>query len=178
MAPTQLKKMSALNAFFPPAPTFTDANLPSQKGRVVIVTGAASGVGFELVKILYLAGGTVYIAARSTSRCEVAIQKLLEETRYLGTGKDGMVKGKLESMVVDLADLRTVKPAVESFLQKEERLDVLVHNAAVMTPPAGSKDKLVSFMNSFRDFVFASDNDWCERVTISNSERIASHRTS
>jgi retinol dehydrogenase-12 len=174
MAPTQPKKMSTLNAFFPPAPTFTDANLPSQKGRVIIVTGAASGVGFELAKILYLAGGTVYIAARSTSRCEGAIQKLLEQTAdmEIGKGGKGKGKGKLQSMVVDLADLGTVKPAVESFLEKEERLDVLVHNAAVMTPPAGSKDKMVSLTKPFLDVAFASVNKWCDRATISNLERI------
>ncbi len=88
----------------------------------------------------------MYIAARSTSRCEGAMQKLLEQTEgaEIGKGRKRMGKGKLESMVVDLADLGTVKPAVESFLVKEQRLDVLVHNAAVMTPPVGSKDKTVS----------------------------------
>jgi len=139
MAP--YKPYSKLSQFFPPAPKFTDANLPSLQGKVFIVTGAASGVGFELAKILYLAGGTVYIAARSTARCEGAIEKIVSET---GASK-GEKKGKLGSLVVDLADLRTVKSGVESFLKKESRLDVLMHNAAVMTPPAGSKDKLVSF---------------------------------
>jgi NAD(P)-dependent dehydrogenase (short-subunit alcohol dehydrogenase family) len=137
-------KISAFSAAFPPAPAFTDRNLPSQKGRVIIVTGAASGVGFDLAKILYLAGGTVYIAARSTSRCEGAISKILEQTDQIANRKDGKGKGKLGSLVVDLADLGTVKAGVESFLEKEERLDVLVHNAGVMCPPLGSKDKLVS----------------------------------
>ena len=48
---------------------------PSLAGKVYIVTGAASGVGYELAKMLYAAGGTVYIAARSTSRCEGAIER-------------------------------------------------------------------------------------------------------
>ena len=151
MAPNQ-PQISKLSAFFPPAPRFTDANLPSQNGRVIIITGAASGVGFELAKILYLAGGTVYIAARSTARCEGAITKILEQTEHTGNGKGGKGKGKLESMVVDLADLRTVKPAVESFLEREKMLDVLVHNAAVMTPPVGSKDKLVLPIPPLSDF--------------------------
>jgi len=138
-------KISQLSAVFPPAPTFTDKHLSSQTGKVVIITGAASGVGFELAKILFLAGATVYIAARSTSRCEGAISKILEQTDHVASGKGK--KGKLESMVIDLADLGTVKGAVESFLQREERLDVLVHNAAVMTPPVGSKDKLVSSLD-------------------------------
>jgi retinol dehydrogenase 12 len=138
--------ISTLSAVFPPAPKFTDKTLPAQTGRVFIITGAASGVGFELAKILYLAGGTVYIAARSTARCEGAISKILEQTEH--SGKDGKERrGKLESMVVDLSDLGTVKSAVEGFLAREGRLDVLVHNAAVMTPPAGSKDKLVSIFN-------------------------------
>lgn len=110
-----------------------------------IVTGAASGVGFELAKILYVAGGAVYIAARSTSRCEDAIGKIKSQTRETKS------VGKLESMVVDLADLGTVKGAVDEFLQRETRLDVLVHNAGVMTPPAGSKDKSVrSYYGSVR----------------------------
>ena len=50
---------------FPPKPSFTEATVPSQKGRVFIVTGGNTGVGFELCKILYGKGGTVYMAARS-----------------------------------------------------------------------------------------------------------------
>jgi len=129
---------SLLGAMFPPAPKFTDANLPSLAGKVYIITGAASGVGFALAKILYAAEGTVYIAARSTSRCEGAISKIKAE---VGNGKP---VGRLESMVVDLADLRTIKAPIEEFMRKESRLDVLYHNAGVMTPPAGSKDALVS----------------------------------
>jgi retinol dehydrogenase-12 len=137
--------ISLLSAIFPPAPKFTDKTLSSLIGKVIIITGAASGVGFELAKILYLSGGTVYIAARSSARCKGAISKILEQTNYVGKGrKDENRRGKLESMVVDLADLGIVEGAVEAFLAKEKRLDVLVHNAAVMTPPVGSKDKLVS----------------------------------
>lgn len=139
MATKPYKPIGKLSAFFPPAPTFTDASLPSLTGRVFIVTGAASGIGYELAKILYLKGGSVYIAARSTARCEGAIEKIISET----ASRDEKTKGKLGSLVADLADLRTVKSGVEGFLAKEGRLDVLVHNAAVMTPPAGSKDRLV-----------------------------------
>lgn len=67
---------STFSAVFPPRPTFTDKDLPLLRGKVYIVTGAASGIGFELAKILYAAGGAVYIAARSTTRCEGAIEKI------------------------------------------------------------------------------------------------------
>ena len=127
---------STLSIVFPPSPAFTDADLPSLAGKVYIVTGAASGVGFELAKMLYAAGGSVYIAARSTARCNGAIDKI-------ETGKRGSRYGKLEAKVIDLADLRTVRGAVEEFMKKESRLDLLVHNAGVMTPSSGSKDELV-----------------------------------
>lgn len=92
----------------------------------------------------------MYIAARSSSRCAEAIQKIKIETQSQKSGgkdsKKGGVgnNGKLEPMVIDLADLGTVKGAVEGFLAKEGRLDVLFHNAGVMTPPTGSKSKNVS----------------------------------
>lgn len=118
---------------FPPSPSFTEKDLPSLLGKVFIITGAASGVGFELAKILYIAGGTVYVAARSVSRCEGAIEEIKKQTR--GKKAEGMLK----SMPLDLADFRTIKPAVDSFLQQETRLDVLFNNAGVMNTPAGSK---------------------------------------
>ncbi len=128
--------VSIKNALFPPAPTFTEKNLPSQSGKVFIITGAASGVGFELAKILYSKGGTVYIAARSTKRATEAISRI--ESQELKS------TGSLKPMIINLADLSTMKPAIEAFLKQETRLDVLVHNAGIMEPPAGSKTKLVS----------------------------------
>lgn len=57
--------------------------------------------------------------------------------------------GTLVAMIIDLADLATIKPAVEAFLKQENRLNVLIHNAGIMEPPAGSKTKLVSCICSF-----------------------------
>jgi retinol dehydrogenase-12 len=72
---------------------------------------------------------------KETTRCREGGDKVLKET---------MTKGVLRTMVIDLSDLRTIKPAVEKFLAVESRLDVLFHNAAVMSAPKGSKDKSVS----------------------------------
>ena len=129
--------VSTLSALFPPAPSFTEKDLPSLAGKVFIITGAASGVGFELAKMLYVAGGNVYVTARSTSRCEGAIEKIKAQTSGKKTG------GMLKPMVFDLADLSTVKPAVDEFLRQETWLDVLVNNAGVMNTPMGSKGKQV-----------------------------------
>jgi retinol dehydrogenase-12 len=129
------------NALFPPAPTFTEKDLPALTGKITIITGAASGVGFELAKMLYAKGGTVYIAARSDKRAMDAIAKIKTEIPKS--------TGTLMAMVIDLADLATIRPAVEAFLGQENRLDVLIHNAGIMEPPAGSKTKLVSSISFF-----------------------------
>ena len=137
LAQIELIMVSVFSAMFPPAPSFTEKDLPSLTGKVFIITGAASGVGFEVAKMLYVAGGTVYVTARSASRCEGAIGKITAQV----SGKK--VEGILKPMVLDLADLSTVKPAVDEFLRQETRLDILVNNAGVMNTPVGSVGKQV-----------------------------------
>lgn len=51
--------------WFPSKPLFTEAEVPSQKGKVFIVTGGNSGIGYALIKILYGTGATIYMASRS-----------------------------------------------------------------------------------------------------------------
>jgi retinol dehydrogenase-12 len=140
--PAKNPPISTLSQFIPPwPPKFTDKDLPSLAGKVYIVTGAASGIGYHLARIFYLKGATVYIATRSQARCDGAVEQLLLETAAING--DEKMHGKLGTMVIDLSNLRTIRPGVESFLKKESRLDILVHNAAVMGPPPGSKDKQV-----------------------------------
>lgn len=112
-------------------PPLTEANLPSQSGRVFIVTGGYAGVGLELCKILYAAHGTVYVAGRSASKASSAIAAM--------RSAHPNSTGRLEFLEVDLSDLRTIKPAADAFLSRESRLDVLTNNAGVMMPPQGSR---------------------------------------
>jgi NAD(P)-dependent dehydrogenase (short-subunit alcohol dehydrogenase family) len=119
--------------FFPPVPTLTEKTLPSQTGKVFIVTGGASGVGQELVRILYNAGGTVYIAGRSESKAKAAIDDIKSSSCH--------ESGLVEFLYLELDDLSTIKAAVQTFKSKESRLDVLWNNAAVSLPPLGSKSK-------------------------------------
>ena len=116
----------------PPAPTFTEVDLPDLRGKVYIITGGASGVGAELAEILYNAGGTVYIVGRSEANALHAISRM---TECCG---DSAKAGKLNFLHVDLADLATIKPAASKFLAAEQRLDILFNNAGVSLPPVGS----------------------------------------
>nr|POE67120.1 putative oxidoreductase [Quercus suber] len=117
--------------FFIPTPTFTEAQLPDQSGRVFIITGGYTGVGLELAKLLYAKNSTVYLAGRSPDKGAAAIKTL----KSLHPSSDGRV----EYLKLDLADLPTIKASADDFLRKEQRLDVLTNNAGVMTPPVGSK---------------------------------------
>lgn len=114
-----------------PPPPLTEKNLPDQSGKVHIVTGGYTGVGLKLVEILYQHNAVVYVAGRSQFKANAAIEKLRAEFSNS--------KGRVEFLQLDLGDLTTIKPAVETFRQKESRLDVLVLNAGVMHPPPKQK---------------------------------------
>ncbi|KAJ6021979.1 NAD(P)-binding protein [Penicillium herquei] len=116
---------------FPPKPAFTSSNIPSQVGKVILITGAASGIGFELAKILYGKGAKVYIAGRSEEKARVAIEAIQHDVPQV----DG---GALVFLPLYLDDLATIKGTVEAFQKKESRLDVLFNNAGVSQPPVGS----------------------------------------
>lgn len=96
-----------------------------------IVTGSSAGVGKALAEILYSANAKVYIAARSESKGQKAIEDI--------KSKAPDSKGELDFLGLDLADLSTIKKTADEFLAKETRLDVLWNNAGVMVPPQGSK---------------------------------------
>lgn len=115
----------------PVAPPFTEHNLPDQTGKVFLVTGATSGIGKELGRLLYGANARVWIAARSKSKAEQTIAEI--QSKAPGS------KGDLRILIIDFNDLRTIKPAVEDFLAEEDRLDVLFNNAGIMIPPQGTK---------------------------------------
>lgn len=115
---------------FPPAPSLTEANLQSQRGKVFIVTGGYSGVGLELCKILYRAGGKVYLAGRSEEHASNAIAQIKSSIQSSD--------GALVFLPLHLDDLSSIKSAVETYNAAESRLDVLFNNAGVSNPPSGS----------------------------------------
>lgn len=105
-----------------------------------LATGSTSGVGLELAKMLYGLNGTVYVAARSADKINATIKTI--ESRV------STKTGRVEALQLDLVNLASIGQSAREFLAKENRLDVLVHNAGLMTPPAGSKTDLVSIPNT------------------------------
>jgi NAD(P)-dependent dehydrogenase (short-subunit alcohol dehydrogenase family) len=111
--------------FFPPKPTFTEENPPADLyGKVYVVTGANSGIGKDIARLLYAKNAKVYVLCRSEDKALKAIQDIEKDL------PDS--KGALIFIACDLADLTKVKTAADAFLAREQRLDVLFNNAGVV----------------------------------------------
>ncbi|CAE6380524.1 unnamed protein product [Rhizoctonia solani] len=110
---------------FPPKSLFTVEQIPDLTGQVIIVTGGNAGVGKETCKALLNKNAKVYLAARSKSRADDAIEWLKAET-------NGKAPIFLE---LDLGNLDSIRKAAEEFKSKEQELHILFNNAGVMVPP-------------------------------------------
>ncbi|RLN50605.1 hypothetical protein BBJ29_002631 [Phytophthora kernoviae] len=100
--------------------------VPSQKGKVAIVTGTNSGIGYETALMLALKGAFVVLACRNEGRGQEA-EATLHET--LSTTAGG---GSIVFMQVDMGDLSSVHQFCEEFKKKYDRLDLLVNNAGIV----------------------------------------------
>ncbi|KAG2095902.1 NAD(P)-binding protein [Suillus discolor] len=100
-------------------------DLPDLSGKVILITGGNAGIGYSTVKHLARRGAKVYMAARNQNKAEEAIAQLKAEG--LGPGN-----GDIIWLELDLKDPRNAKKAAEEFMKQEKRLDVLIHNAAVL----------------------------------------------
>ncbi|KAK4683691.1 hypothetical protein P7C73_g6541, partial [Tremellales sp. Uapishka_1] len=125
-------------------PRWSLSEMGDQSDKVVMVTGGNSGTGYATCRAMYNAGATVYLACRSIERGQQAIEDIKKggEDGVLGMNfPEGKVsskgKGRLELLLLDLADLASVEAAVEDFLSRESKLDILFENAGVMACPEG-----------------------------------------
>lgn len=96
-------------------------------GRRFVVTGAASGLGFESARALAAHGASVTVLARDAAKAGDAVSRL----EALVPGSD------LEAGVVDLADLGSVAAFADAYLTEHDAIDVLINNAGVMACPPG-----------------------------------------
>jgi len=117
--------LQALSETCPPKSKFNVEDIPDLSGKVIIVTGGNTGIGFVTCKYLLLKNATVYMLCRSPEKAQDAIQKLKDVTG----GKEAIF------VPCDLADLPSVNKCVEEFTSKEQRLDILFNSAGVMFPP-------------------------------------------
>jgi NAD(P)-dependent dehydrogenase (short-subunit alcohol dehydrogenase family) len=96
---------------------WTSANLPSQAGRIIIVTGANSGIGLPTARALAEAGAHLVLAVRDVAKGEAAADS---------------IRGECEVRQLDLADLSSVRAFADKW---RGQLSVLINNAGVMRTP-------------------------------------------
>src|ERR1017187_1376161 len=104
---------------------WTKRDIPDLTGKTAIVTGANTGLGFETALGLFEAGAQVVLACRTLEKAQDTKDRL-----QLQSGK-----GKLETGVLDLSSLKSVKQFADTFLEKHRQLDILINNAGVANLP-------------------------------------------
>ncbi|KAM0550582.1 hypothetical protein ACHAPJ_008840 [Fusarium lateritium] len=105
--------------------TFHPDSLPDLTGKVYIVTGGTSGIGYSTVARLAQHGAHVYLCARSQSKGETAVSTIKE--KYPNTN--------ISVLVMEHTSLASVVSAAKDFLSKETALHGLVNNAGIMATP-------------------------------------------
>ncbi|CAM9480588.1 unnamed protein product [Ascophyllum nodosum] len=105
-------------------------------GKVVIITGSNTGVGYETAKSLVQMGAHVIMACRSEEKAKGAIDRITEELEAVAgairNNTAPAVRGKMTFMKLDLSSLESVRAFVAEFKASKLGLDSLVLNAGVM----------------------------------------------
>ena len=96
--------------------------IPSQEGKLFVVTGTTSGTGYVFAREIAKKGGDVVMLNRKSSRAEKALESLKEE----------VPGGKFEWVACDLQDFESVRNAVKEIKGKREKINVVCLNAGVM----------------------------------------------
>lgn len=104
---------------------WTEADIPAQTGRIVVITGANSGLGFHTSKALVNKGARVIMACRDLEKGEAARQKLLDLQPAL----------EPELWELDLSSLSSVRTFAEKLLNTHGGPDLLINNAGLMAIP-------------------------------------------
>ncbi|MFI2477794.1 SDR family NAD(P)-dependent oxidoreductase [Nocardia xishanensis] len=104
---------------------WTEQDIPAQKGRLAVVTGANSGLGFETARALAARGASVVLAVRDVDKGKHAADRIASAV----PGADTTVQQ------LDLTSLASVRTAAEQLKSAHATIDLLINNAGVMYPP-------------------------------------------
>ncbi|RFU82364.1 SDR family NAD(P)-dependent oxidoreductase [Streptomyces triticagri] len=99
---------------------WTEQRIPDQHGRVAIVTGANTGLGFETARMLAERGAKVVLAVRDVDKGERAAAR---------------ISGDVTVQALDLASLDSIRSAAAELRASHPRIDLLINNAGVMHTP-------------------------------------------
>ena len=106
---------------------WTMDNSPDLSGKIIIITGANSGIGFEAARALVHKGAEVVLASRDHTKAQDALAELQAEIPH----------AKLAFIPLDLASLDSIRFFAEQFKAQYNKLDILINNAGIMMVPFG-----------------------------------------
>lgn len=104
---------------------WNNSQIPDQSGKVVLVTGATSGLGKEAARVLAQKNAKVIMAVRDTDKGTLISEEIRNE----------YAKAQILVKKMDLTSLESVRHFAEDVLNEFERLDILINNAGVMMCP-------------------------------------------
>jgi NAD(P)-dependent dehydrogenase (short-subunit alcohol dehydrogenase family) len=105
--------------------TWTEKDVPDESGRLAIVTGSNTGLGYDTARVLAARGARVVMAVRDTAKGDAAAARI----RALSPGAEVTVHA------LDLGSLASVRAAAAELAAAHPRIDLLINNAGVMYPP-------------------------------------------
>ena len=113
------------------AKKWTSGDIPSQRGKLAVVTGANRGLGLEISSALAAAGARVVMACRDISRAQSALDAV----------KCRAPQAEVELLAVDLASLDSIRIFSKAFASRYDKIDILCNNAsAIMVPMQKTRD--------------------------------------
>lgn len=104
---------------------WSTADIPSQTGRVAVVTGANGGLGLATAKALAGSGAHVVMAVRNQAKAVAARDEILA----------AYPDASLEIVALDLGSLASIEAAAKQILDAHPRIDLLINNAGLMAMP-------------------------------------------
>jgi retinol dehydrogenase 12 len=96
-------------------------------GKIVVITGANSGIGKETAVDLAKRGGKIYIACRDQQRANAALKEIKERS-----GSENV-----HFLQLDLASMDSIRTFSRKFHELESQLHILICNAGIMACPKG-----------------------------------------
>jgi NAD(P)-dependent dehydrogenase (short-subunit alcohol dehydrogenase family) len=107
------------------------SDIPELNGKLAVVTGANSGIGFQTARFLYGKGATVVAACRSVDKATTALGAIEAEF------KEQKEHGEISVLPLDLGSLDSVRAFPEKLNEKfpDKKIDLLINNAGIMNTP-------------------------------------------
>ncbi|OMC53802.1 short-chain dehydrogenase [Mycobacterium sp. IS-836] len=110
---------------------WTTADIPDQTGRVAVITGANTGLGYETAAALADHGAHVVMAVRNLDKGKDAAARITANSPHADVALQEL----------DLTSLQSIRAAAEQLRAEHDRIDLLINNAGVMyTPKSTTKD--------------------------------------